>query len=223
MLNVFRIEKEQGDIIIVPELQQLAKSFHSELTVAEFERPNMVMVLEWAALASVAIFLTKPFFEEMMKELGKETGKSIVSAIKKQFFEAKEKGSRLYGKVELDQLLAARRRSELEYDELRRAIGRQHAPIEIAVDFHLHENQEKAFRFVFLPSLDERQIELALERLPTEWEEIIQKRIADSASSFKVAGMPSEPIDRHIVYLPSENMWVGTRDMIKYAREGNKL
>jgi hypothetical protein len=72
MSKVMDIKKERGDIAIVPEIEELARTFNAEMRVTESEPPGEVAFLEWAMAAAVALFLARPFFEEIMKELGKK-------------------------------------------------------------------------------------------------------------------------------------------------------
>ena len=101
MSDVFKIQKEQGYINIIPEIQELGRRFYSEVNVTEFSRTQTQSV-DWALPAAVALFLARPFFEELMKSLGKGTGEAIIAAFKKQFGESKRKASRLHSIDDLE-------------------------------------------------------------------------------------------------------------------------
>jgi hypothetical protein len=216
MSDAVRISKEQGEVAILPELEALARRFDPQMTVTEFERPKVSMVFEWAVAATVALFLMKPYFESLMKELGKATGEGIVSVIKKQFAESKEKGSRLYSKEEISKLLE---KSDDERRKLLRTLGKQHAALEIDVEVET----TYSFRFVFPASLEEKDIGPALTHLAESWELIIQERIQASRSAHSFGSVTSTQIDDISVYVPTESRWLSRREMVKYLQDGKGL
>ena len=218
MSKVMDIKKERGDIAIVPEIEELARTFNAEMRVTESEPPGEVAFLEWAMAAAVALFLARPFFEEIMKELGKETGKRIANAIKKQFEEAKKKSRNLYSAEELTKLAKAQEaNSKSELDQLRRRLGRQYAPLEIRVAITIQGGADERLRFVFLPSLEDNDVDAALARLAQDWEGIIQKTI-EQARPYPVAGPASVA-----VYVTREGKWLGSQELIMMHKRGEKI
>jgi hypothetical protein len=225
MLDVVRIRKERGAIVIVPEIEELGRRFYPDMTVTEFERPEVVMAIEWAMGAAVALWFAKPFFEQMMKELGTEAGKAILGAIKKQFAEAKDKSPKLYSAHELQELQKAEKSaSPAETRKLRETLGRQHAPLELIVPVTLPGGVVEEFKFVFLPSLDgEQDVDAALARLATDWEDIIKEKIERSQSSPQLLGIRSAPVDRLAVYVPVEGRWLGTMEVVMLLKAKKKI
>lgn len=211
MIKEMHIKKEWGDIVIVHEIEELGRRFDADINVIEFDRPPVVAVLEWAIPAAFILFLTKPFFQEMMKELGKEAGKNIANAIKKQFAEAKNKSPRLYRASDIIKLEEAERNlSESEVKQLRATLGRQHAPLEIDVAVTLSSGVAGQFRFVFLPSLEDKDIDIALIHLANDGDNIIQKKIEELA----LHRLPNSSVDLFAVYVSEEKKWVDMRELI---------
>jgi hypothetical protein len=215
MPNGFLVVKEVGDVQVVPELKELSTRFNTDMTVRGFKRPEYVNNLEWAIPAAVALFLAKPFFEEMMKALGKSTGEGIISAIKKQFAEGKKHGSRVYSGEDVREIIKAG--DTPAGDKLRKTLGRPHPSFELRVEY----TQTETFRFVLRADMDENDIPKALAELADRWEEDVRVNTEKYNETIKLYGHAA--LEDTSVYVPSQGRWMGMAEILTAMRNNEKL
>jgi hypothetical protein len=212
--DAFVIQKERGDINIVPEMLGLRDIVGSDVKTTELVRTH-TQSIEWALPAAIALFFAKPYFDELMKALGKSTGEAIVAAFKKQFSESKAKASRSHSISDIEQAI------EAGDPDILKSLGRPHAPLEIRIDCTQVSTHQESYRFVFASSLRESDLPKALNELARTWEsdrqqrELRTKRLAEQHHGGGVEYVS--------VYSPARKGWIDAEEVERIERGGGTL
>lgn len=150
MAETIVVVKQRGlDFDVAPGAEQLAKALDGEVETRDRDRGAILNSIEWLAAATVAAYIAKPFFDELLKQLGKEAGTGIANALKKLFQSARDADDRVFNRDEVQQQITALHAGDSDsYASLRARTGRHLPPLEVIVQLPSNASVEQ-LRFVF--------------------------------------------------------------------------
>jgi len=200
-----------SNVAVDDQLVDIIKEHGGNILLCSHDRARAYNVLEWALVATVALFLAKPFFEKFMGKLGDAAGDATVSVLSKQFRNAKLSNERIYSETDF------RRLSCLTSESEKALIGRRLAPLEINVAFGRINSQMVYFRMVFPAGLDEVDFVDAFKNLSNSYEVIFASTLKYDQAIVPIMFGHERTVT--LVYVLPEKKWMHCVELVGMERD----
>jgi hypothetical protein len=213
------ISVDQG---LVSEFAELG----GKVSIHEEARDGSPDEAEWAPLAGIGLWLTKPVFTAFMEKLGDAAGGAAIESIKRQFKNSKAANERCVPEGETVSVAnGAHEARPARAGKQTKKPGIPIAPMEMNVLFENYEGRAVAFRFVLPSRLKPTDVEKALLELAGNQDHILGEVFAESPKPARKRTRAKNviPVRMDAVYSPSRKRWESVPTLQSELEKGNKL